>query len=44
MSRANYDCPQCDGPLREKVRQLMFACRACGEVVVEVPENKAVVA
>jgi len=36
---ANYGCPSCDGRLRTKVRRLMYACRRCGEVVVEIPEQ-----
>jgi len=39
---ANYDCPECDGRLRTKVRRLMFACKRCETVVVEVPTGKAV--
>lgn len=41
---ADYDCPECDGRLRTKVYRLMYTCRQCDEVVVEVPGERGVVA
>jgi len=40
----DHKCPSCDGRLRERVRRLMFACQRCGEVVVDVPAGREVVA
>lgn len=39
---ANYGCPECDHQLREKVRNLMFACRRCSTVVVEIGGERRV--
>ena len=40
----DHKCPTCDGRLRPKVRRLMFVCRRCEEIVVDVPGDRRVLA
>lgn len=36
---ANNHCVNCDRQVVEKVRGLMYACRSCGTVIVEIANN-----
>jgi ribosomal protein L37AE/L43A len=40
---ADHACPTCDGRLRPRVRRLMYECRRCEEIVVEVGDGSRVV-